>query len=365
MRRPRAGRLHGVKLTVLIPAHNEAESIGKTLDSLTEQTLIPQEVVVVADNCTDATVELAGLKGARVIETVGNTDKKAGALNQAFEALWGDLDEDDYVLVMDADTQLAPRFVEIAMQRLLRYPEVGAIGAVFRGDVPTSLLEWCQSNEYARYARTIDRNKRVMVLSGTAALIRVSAVHEVAEARGTKLPGRLGDVYDSKALTEDMELTVALKSLGWELESPVACRTTTELMPTVRALVRQRVRWYRGALENLTTYGWSRVTWLYWFQQAMLVMSTLMMLLYLTFSITALVNGWLVFSPFWFGIGCIFWAERIVTAWSNGVKARLLASVLLIEFAYDLILMWSFVSAAAAAIVKSTPKWHHLEVKNV
>ena len=36
----------------------------------------------------------------------------------------------------------------------------------------------------------------------------------MAESRGTLIPGRRGDVYDTAALTEDNELTIALKSLG-------------------------------------------------------------------------------------------------------------------------------------------------------
>ena len=38
---------------------------------------------MIADNCTDATVEIAREHRVEVVETVDNTDKKAGALNQA------------------------------------------------------------------------------------------------------------------------------------------------------------------------------------------------------------------------------------------------------------------------------------------
>ena len=42
---------------------------------------------VLADNCTDATVEVARTHGVEVVETVGNTEKKAGALNQELARL--------------------------------------------------------------------------------------------------------------------------------------------------------------------------------------------------------------------------------------------------------------------------------------
>jgi hypothetical protein len=71
-------------ITVLVPAHDEADRILHTLAGLRRQTLPPTRIVVVADNCSDDTVPLALSAGAEVYETVGNRHKKAGALNQAW-----------------------------------------------------------------------------------------------------------------------------------------------------------------------------------------------------------------------------------------------------------------------------------------
>ena len=68
-------------------------------------------------------------------------------------------------------------------------------------------------------------------------------------------------------MTEDNELTIALKSLGAQMCSPLQCRVTTELMPSLHALWRQRMRWERGALENIGAYGFTRGTTTYWLQQ--------------------------------------------------------------------------------------------------
>ena len=73
-----------VTITVLIPAHNEESCISETLASLLSQSLPPARVVVVADNCTDATVRLARRAGVDVLETIDNQHKKAGGLNQAW-----------------------------------------------------------------------------------------------------------------------------------------------------------------------------------------------------------------------------------------------------------------------------------------
>ena len=81
-----------------------------------------------------------------------------------------------------------------------------------------------QRNEYTRYSLQIrSRRGRVFVLTGTATVFRASALIDVAAARGVFIPGEPGLVYDTAALTEDNELTIALKSLGATMVSPPEC----------------------------------------------------------------------------------------------------------------------------------------------
>ena len=125
-----------------------------------------------------------------------------------------------------------------------------------------------QRNEYTRYQRLVSRSRgRVFVLTGTASLFRAFAYQSVADLRGTLMPGPPGRVYDTLALTEDNELTVALKTLGARMVSPLECRVVTEVMTNWGDLRRQRLRWHRGALENIGAYGLTRATAIYWFQQ--------------------------------------------------------------------------------------------------
>lgn len=340
------------RIVALIPAHNEAANIGKTVQSLLEQDYPVSRVVVISDNSTDDTVNVARAAGAIAYETRENKDKKAGALNQALEILLPAMEDWEYIFAVDADTIIAPNFTLKALKVLETSPEVGAVGGIFTGRAPKNILELAQSNEYIRYARQINRTRRTMVLSGTAAVIRVSALRSVKEHRGM--------YYDASALTEDMEMGLALKTVGWKLASPVECLCTTDLMPTVKDLHNQRVRWYRGAFENLTSYGFTKVTRVYWGQQAMLLLSTLMMSLYLLLTTLNAIFGSITLNPFWITIGLIFWTERIVTSWRNGPKGRILALTVLPELCYDLILQSAFVKALVLSIRKTNAEWHHV-----
>ena len=55
-------------ITVLIPAHNESSGVIATLNSIATQLRPQDRMLVVADNCSDDTAEVAEKNGAEVIE---------------------------------------------------------------------------------------------------------------------------------------------------------------------------------------------------------------------------------------------------------------------------------------------------------
>ncbi|HYL50656.1 MAG TPA: glycosyltransferase family 2 protein [Acidimicrobiia bacterium] len=352
-----------VTVTVLIPAHNEAASIGATLDSLSAQDRAPNRVIVVADDCTDATEAVARAHGAEVFVTVGNAHKKAGALNQAFRGLLDGLGDNDVVMCMDADTVLDAGFLAAGVQRFTSDRALMAIGGLFYGEAGHGILGQLQRNEYVRYSREIRRRRgRVFVLTGTASMFRARALRTVAASRGGLLPGVHGDVYDTAALTEDNELTLAIKSLGGLMASPDACRVVTELMPTWRNLWTQRLRWQRGALENLGAYGPAPTVLRYWAQQIGIGYSVIALSsFWLLIMVTGLATDRWVWFPFWLGVGSLFVVDRVVSAWSGGWKARLLAVLLIPELVYDMYLDVVYVKGIFDITFARNATWGHVE----
>ena len=351
-----------LRLTVLVPAHNEALTLGATLDSLWGQSRPPDKVVVVADNCTDATVEVARRHGAEVFATVNNRDKKAGGLNQALSEMFPHIDRRDVAMVMDADSVIVPEFLETAIGRLEADPDLIAVGGVFAGEDGGGLVGQLQRNEYTRYRRIIARRRgEVFVLTGTASLFRAYALKAVADARGSLIPGDPGRVYDTSAMTEDNEMTLALKSLGAKMISPEQCRVITEVMPNWGALWRQRMRWQRGALENIGAYGLTRATLRYWLQQLGIGYGTIALNAYLLLMLVTLLSAdGLQLAWLWAAIGLIFMIERVVTAWPNGWRGRLLAFPLVIEIAYDLVLQSVYLKSLIDISAGRTAGWNYV-----
>jgi cellulose synthase/poly-beta-1,6-N-acetylglucosamine synthase-like glycosyltransferase len=362
MRETRGVYAGPVTVTVLIPAHNEESCIGQTIRSLQAQSHHPERIVVVADNCTDGTVAIASACGVEVFTTRGNEKKKAGALNQALVEILPGQGDNDLVMVMDADTTLDDGFLEAACRRMTDDRALMSVGGLFYGEEGKGLLGQFQRNEYTRYAREMKRRRgRVFVLTGTASLFRPRALRSVAAHRGSLLPGVSGDVYDTLALTEDNELTLALKCLGGLMVSPAHCTVVTEVMPTWQALWAQRLRWQRGALENLGEYGVLPQTFRYWAQQLGIGYGVLALSSYLVLILLMVISldSW-VWFPFWLGLGIVFSIERVVSVWKGGWRARILSATLFPELFYAMFLNLVYVKGVLDISVGSQARWKHV-----
>jgi cellulose synthase/poly-beta-1,6-N-acetylglucosamine synthase-like glycosyltransferase len=265
-------------------------------------------------------------------------------------------------MVMDADTALGPLYLETAADLLDDDLDLEAVGGVFFGEPGHGMVGMFQRNEYRRYSQEISRRRgRVFVLTGTASVFRASALAMVAAARGRYIPGKPGDVYDTAALTEDNEITIGLKSLGATMISPVDCMVETELMPDWRHLWRQRLRWQRGALENIAAYGFTTGTMRYWGQQIGIAYGTVALVSYLLLmTITLLAIDQWVWFPFWIVVGLVFAAERVLTVWREGWGSRLLAALILPELLYDLFLQMVFVRALVDILRRRRQGWGHV-----
>src|SRR5262249_5144144 len=109
---------HCERFVVVIPAHDEEMVIGATLSHLFRQEYPADRyaVVVVADNCTDRTAEIARAAGATVLERTNTELRGKGyALDWAFDRLMkedaGTAHEAAAFVIVDADTAVDPAFL--------------------------------------------------------------------------------------------------------------------------------------------------------------------------------------------------------------------------------------------------------------
>lgn len=339
----RAGRV-----VVLIPAHNEEAGIGAAVDSLLAQSRRPDRVIVIADNCTDATAEIAAARGAEVWPTVGNTAKKAGALNQVLDALLPTLDA--HVVTMDADTVLSPTWIADALTALAEHPFAGAVSGTYQAREARGLLPLLQRIEYHQVHRRISRGGgHVYVLSGTATMFEPQVLQMLKRHRGF--------VYDEQSIVEDFDVTLAVQFHGYTPRTFKHLTTTTDVMETWRALSQQRLRWQRGTIETLLRYGWRRHTRKLWLAQiASYLMTVLFLATVLAWGLAFGLHGggdprWLLLTP-------VFMASQFVETRGAGRKATLLAVALFPLWAYDLYRLAIYWIAAARVVRRTQAVWH-------
>lgn len=350
-------------IIAVIPARNEADMIKATIQSVAAQTTMVERIVVIANNCTDNTAEASRESGAEVLEMTENEHMKSGALNYALEQLIPNLHDEDCILVMDADTNLSEDLVEKCLQKFDDNPNAGAVGSIFTGRPSRSLLGRLQLMEYWRYRRQIHRNgNRAFVLSGTASVFLVKTLKAVKEGRNDgRLPNGGGGFYDICGRTEDNEITLAILKLGYDC--PVAdVFSVTDVMEKPKKLVRQRERWYNGALVNLKAYGRSLpwyMRFIYWKQQIGLFFSLIVFLMITTLlTISPFTNGGISVTKWWLVPLGILAIERTITVWSLGWRARLIALSIIPEQIYSIFLLLIYGQALINFAIGKRGKWH-------
>lgn len=119
---------------IVIPAHNEQDSIKLTLDSLVNQTLVPKKIVVVNDNSTDNTEKIVSefIKAHSNVILVNNSSSDihlpGTKIVEAFYKGLDVLDEDyDVICKFDADLIFPPNYLEVLTKHFKEDKLVGMV----------------------------------------------------------------------------------------------------------------------------------------------------------------------------------------------------------------------------------------------
>jgi biofilm PGA synthesis N-glycosyltransferase PgaC len=299
-----AGR--GLRVVVLVPAYNEAGSIGATLDGLISQVRPADLVVVVPNGCTDATADEARKYPVTVMELPRLKHRKSEALNRA----WAQYAQDaDVVVCLDADTVLPPN--ALAAWEIEFEDESGALlggsSSKFTMQDP-GLLSRLQKAEFATWTDTALRLGRTSVLAGTGCAINNEVLRRIAAREDREGPW----VYTSQV--EDFELTYRIRELGYVCQVSPDVRAYTDSMKSLKALWGQRMKWQVGTVEDLLDLGLNRLTLRDWAQQGMGLLGVFLKLLWITVIVLSLALGVFHFVLFWWLVPILFVALDIKRA---------------------------------------------------
>jgi cellulose synthase/poly-beta-1,6-N-acetylglucosamine synthase-like glycosyltransferase len=224
------------RLSALVPAYNEAESVGETVRSLLEQTHPPAHVIVIDDGSTDATAEVAEQAGAIVVTPPANTGSKAGAQNFALDVV-----ETEFVMAVDADTTLAPDAIE-KLTPAFEDPDVSAACGFV---LPRRVRSVWERGRYIEYMLAFSFFKRVqdhlgkpLISSGCFSIYRTSDLREAGS-------------WSTRTMAEDMDLTWTMYAAGRKVRfEPKAVSYPIE-PHNYEFMSKQLRRWSHGFLQNV------------------------------------------------------------------------------------------------------------------
>ncbi len=224
------------KLTVVVPAYNEAASIADTVKSLLNQTRKIDHVIVIDDYSTDDTGEIARRLGVTVVRPPKNTGSKAGAQNFAMTQV-----ESEFTMAIDADTVLAPDAIEKIMAAMEDPKVAAACGFVLPRFVKTvwergRYIEYLFSFTY--YKQIQDYYEKPFISSGCFSVYRTKLLKE-------------NGCWNTRTLTEDMDLTWSFYEAGHKVRFvPEAISYPIE-PHDYNFMSKQLKRWTRGFVQNV------------------------------------------------------------------------------------------------------------------
>lgn len=239
----RAGDLP--RLLVLVPAHNEAVLIQSCVGSLLAMRYPADRlrIVVIADNCTDATANIARAAGADCLERRDPTRRgKPWAIAWALEHF--PLRDYNAVVIVDADSIVNAGFATaLAASAPLDQRAVQPyIDVSNRADNQLTRMAAVFSAARFRFMNVLKQRAGLNVPLGNGLCL------------GTGVLAAYG--WHTFSLCEDWELYASLTAHGVPIESVLSARIYSQEARSLRQSSSQRQRWTAGKFTVLGRYGW-------------------------------------------------------------------------------------------------------------
>ncbi len=234
------------KLAVVVPAHDEEDGIADCVRSLLACEVPPSgaRVVVIADNCSDHTADVAYAHGAEVLSRNDRERRGKGwALEVAFAHVLAD-PEVEAVLVVDADTEVQDNFLV-------------AMASAFAGGADGVQTRYLVSNP--------DASRRARLMN--VALLAFN----VARPRGRESLGLsvgiLGNgfglhrrvlerlPYTARSVVEDLEYHLMMVREGFAVRFVEETSVRAPVPESAEGQTTQRARWEGGRFRMIREHA--------------------------------------------------------------------------------------------------------------
>ena len=269
------------RITVVVPAHNEASHIRRKLDQLREQSYPPDrmEIVVVDDGSTDQTGPILESYGPRVkLVSLPEPRGKIAALNEGLK-----ISRSEIVVITDADTELEDRSLR-ELVRPFQDPGIGAVSGRLRirGEGKSALYETAYVEAEHAFRRKESRISSVPFLFGQLSAFRREVLPRIHSA----------------SAVDDIEMALVIRERGYRVIHAPQAIVYEEAPASLRRLFQQKRRRGGCTLEVVLRHlgilrpagGWFALTFLV--RRVLPFFNPILLLLAAVFLILALGAYW-------------------------------------------------------------------------
>ena len=229
-----------LRFDLIVPAHNEASIIGRTIASLRSIDWPADRfrVLVLADNCTDDTAVVAQAAGAEVLVRVDPAKRGKGyALQYAFSAS-ASAKRADAVVVVDADSEVSANILQAFAARIAS----GSNAVQSHYGVRNPLASW--------------RTRLITIAKGSFHIVRSRARERLQLSCGLRGNGwcvthdLLRRVpYQAFSLTEDVEYGITIGLAGHRVAYADEAHADADMVSSEEIARKQRQRWEDGRFQ--------------------------------------------------------------------------------------------------------------------
>ncbi|RIB35630.1 MAG: hypothetical protein BXU00_00825 [Candidatus Nanoclepta minutus] len=228
------------KVSIIVPAYNEEKNIENTIKSLLslDYPRDKLEIIVVDDGSKDRTYEVARKYESDVLKVYRKENGgKASALNYGIKRASG-----EFIVTMDADS-VVPKD---ALKKMLEYfdEDVMIVVPAIQITKVNNFWEHLQVIEYSynNFLRLIfDKLNSIYVAPGPFSVFRRDFFERVG-------------YFDEGNITEDMEIAMRCQAYGYKIRYCPEVVVKTKAPSSFRSLLKQRLRWYLGFIDNFLVY---------------------------------------------------------------------------------------------------------------
>lgn len=231
--------------TTIVPAYNEEKSITETLTSLINLDYPKDKlsIIVVNDGSTDKTLSLVEKfikhNPSHNITLINQKNQgKARAMNNGLKLV-----KSEFFACLDADSFVTPP----ALKRMLPFFEdtqVASVCPLLKVKKPNTLLQKVQWYEYIinMFYRYLNAQINcIHVTPGPFSIYRTKVIKDLGG-------------YDETTITEDLEIAIRLQKHHYKIVQTFKAITETVAPESWKRLFWQRIRWYKGSVDNAINY---------------------------------------------------------------------------------------------------------------